>query len=777
VDVEPPVISQLTVTPFAPTEALFRWQTDEPAIAWVEYGETTSYGESTPPESLLATLHAAVAFPLQPGTGYHFRIVARDGAGNVATTNDLTFTTPTEPPDGSDDVTPPVLSGLQVSILSENAVLILWDTDEPTTAEVLYQLAAGGPEYAARDTMAALAHEVTLTGLASETRFSFRIVSRDSTGNLAISGPWTFTTPSSKDVVPPTISAISVEIAAPDSVRVAWLTDEPADSQVEYGVAPSQNLATPVDTTYALTHSVWLTSLAEGTTYAFQPLSRDASGNLARGAALTFTTSENDTTPDDETPPVIAQVEALVVGADRAVIRWITDEPARAQVAYGLDSVLSSLTTPTSEYALDHEVALDGLADGTVWSYSVIAFDAAGNQSESPLGTFATPSAQDTIPPVVSGVTVGGLTSVSALISWSTSEPADAQVEFGLSPEYGLATPLDDGLASDHEIRLQGLAPGTTYHFRVLSRDRAGNIARGGNVSFETLPIIQQPGDSLPPVIGEIAITSDAPGTARITWVTDEPSTGRVEFGLTDAYGSTSGEEPSASTTHEILLEGLAPGTVFHLRVIASDEAGNVATSSDRTFETQADTTPPPSPGPIAAKPTESGYVVEWDPSDDPELVGYRVYRSLGGPYELLNGTPIKERLLVDTGVGTGVTDLFYAVAAVDRSGNESTWSTLALSLRFQLLPSGPNPFVELTRVRFRVPAQLGSTDLLTSVAVYNVEGKLVRTLMREALQPGEHVVEWRGDDWQGDQVANGIYFVRLSAGGADLVKKVSVLR
>jgi hypothetical protein len=95
------------------------------------------------------------------------------------------------------------------------------------------------------------------------------------------------------------------------------------------------------------------------------------------------------------------------------------------------------------------------------------------------------PSA-DTTPPVISGVGAGSVTSSGATISWSTDEASDTQVEYGTTTAYGSATTLDTSMTVSHSQAISGLAPGTLYHYRVRSRDAAGNLASSADFTFTT---------------------------------------------------------------------------------------------------------------------------------------------------------------------------------------------------------------------------------------------------------------------------------------------------
>lgn len=83
-----------------------------------------------------------------------------------------------------------------------------------------------------------------------------------------------------------------------------------------------------------------------------------------------------------------------------------------------------------------------------------------------------------------------------AVVSWSTSEPADALVQFGESTFLG-RTAYSGQLDATHQLTLVGLRPDRTYYYRVVSRDRAGNPAVDNNAgklhTFRTLKPLAVP--------------------------------------------------------------------------------------------------------------------------------------------------------------------------------------------------------------------------------------------------------------------------------------------
>ena len=60
---------------------------------------------------------------------------------------------------------------------------------------------------------------------------------------------------------------------------------------------------------------------------------------------------------------------------------------------------------------------------------------------------------------------------------------------------------------------------------------------------------------------------------------------------------------------------------------------------------------------------------------------------------------------------------------------------------------------------------------------VFDLSGRLVTTLVNEAMPAGEHSVRWDGRAQDGGRVAAGVYFFALEANGQRAVQKVTVLK
>ena len=83
------------------------------------------------------------------------------------------------------------------------------------------------------------------------------------------------------DNTAPTISNVTVQQIASDSVAIRWQTDEPADSRVAYGTQPGEYGEPIVENELVLNHEIVLSGLAPGIYY-FQISSVDEDGNEGR---------------------------------------------------------------------------------------------------------------------------------------------------------------------------------------------------------------------------------------------------------------------------------------------------------------------------------------------------------------------------------------------------------------------------------------------------------------------------------------------------------------
>jgi hypothetical protein len=92
--------------------------------------------------------------------------------------------------------------------------------------------------------------------------------------------------------------------------------------------------------------------------------------------------------------------------------------------------------------------------------------------------------------------------------------------------------------------------------------------------------------------------------------------------------------------------------------------------------------------------------------------------------------------------------------------------------LVFAMPQSEPNPFRGATTIRYSLPSE-GRVML----RVFNVEGRVVRTLVDSVQPAGAHALVWDGRDSQGGRLSSGVYFYRIEAPQGSVTRKAVVLR
>ncbi len=203
------------------------------------------------------------------------------------------------------------------------------------------------------------------------------------------------------------------------------------------------------------------------------------------------------------------------------------------------------------------------------------------------------PATAPAVGPTISNVVVLDRTSSSARVTWTTDVPATTQVEYGQTSSYGFTTPVDSTLVTSHSAPISGLDPETTYHYRVISKDGAGNTTRSPDFVFSTAGVstlschITAPAAGAT-VSGPITVSADASSTASVSG---------VQFKLGGANLGAEDTSPPYAVTWDTRTAANGPAT---LTAIARDPTGNSLTSAPVAV-TVSNTAPTVPPGRVAS--------------------------------------------------------------------------------------------------------------------------------------------------------------------------------
>ncbi len=275
-------------------------------------------------------------------------------------------------------------------------------------------------------------------------------------------------------------------------------------------------------------------------------------------AFLVVTTSAppppTDTTPPDTT--ITSSVCGTTVSTASVNITWTGSDnttPTGSLVyAYALDGgSYSSYGSATSN-------TFNNLSNGSHTVF-VKAKDQAGNVDPTPAQCTFTVNVADTTAPTISNIQVTGIGLTSATITWDTNELSDTQVEYGTSTcPCSQNSALNTNLTTAHSVPLSGLASGTTYHYRVKSRDASGNLAISNDRTFAT-------GQNPPPPPSQVNTCLEAEAGSLTGVMQSDNDTSASNHSIVESSTQDQG-------TDSFTLEILVPGTyVIWARVKAEN--------------------------------------------------------------------------------------------------------------------------------------------------------------------------------------------------------------
>jgi len=90
----------------------------------------------------------------------------------------------------------------------------------------------------------------------------------------------------------------------------------------------------------------------------------------------------------------------------------------------------------------------------------------------------------------------------------------------------------------------------------------------------------------------------------------------------------------------------------------------------------------------------------------------------------------------------------------------------------YALLQNHPNPFNPATEIDYEL-----SKESQVVLAVFNLLGQKVKTLVNGKVKAGKHTVHWNGKDETGKSVPSGFYVYRMEAAGAAYEKRMTLLK
>lgn len=531
-----------------------------------------------------ATSLAAAAFATQVGTNT-FYVVAKNaaevgGAINYGAYDSVTFVANTSAPG-----LPLNVEIADVSVKSTNSWKIALSWEPPSTgAESVqdYEIYRSIDGTTFTESASTTGIAFVDTGLTQATYY-YKVRACDNVHNCGSFSSTVELLPTGRFTSPAELSAEpKVSLITTRSATISWSTDRTSDSKIQYGKgARSYFSEEPSNSDQLTDHEIKLSNLSPGTRYYFKAKWTDEDGNTGVSTEDSFETLPAPTVTDPQTK---------TIGLSDVVLEFTAEDANRVKIYYGTTASFGSVKEiATSTTKTTYNVTLDNLLDGTKYFYKINTLDSEDEEYDGSILSF------ETLPrPKVSSVRiqqVRGSAQTVILVTWATNTEVSSIVTY--YPEGKPEESLDEVNVKlqkgEHKVMIRNLQPQTPYVLIVKGRDKVGNEAISDPQRFTTATDTRAPQVIDVNVEGTVTTqasdNTDAQAEAQlvVSWSTDELSSSQLEYGegTGSTYSQKTQEDGNLVTNHTVIISGLTPSKVYHLRIISRDKAGNVGNSVD----------------------------------------------------------------------------------------------------------------------------------------------------------------------------------------------------
>jgi len=297
-------------------------------------------------------------------------------------------------------------------------------------------------------------------------------------------------------------------------------------------------------------------------------------------------------------------------------------------------------------------------------------------------GHFTVTSSSDTTPPTApSGLTATVISATQINLSWTASTDNVGVTGYRVERCSGASctTFAQIGTPTATTYNDMGLAPSTSYSYRVRATDAAGNLS-----SYSSTAGASTTADTTAPTAPSgLTTTVISPTQINLSWTASSDNVGVAGYRVERCSGAscTTFAQVATPSTTTYNDTGLTSATSYSYRVRATDAAGNLSSySSTASGTTSADTTAPTAPGtPTLTVVSSSQINLGWTAStDNIGVTGYRVERCSGASCTTFAQVATPAATTYNDTSLTASTSYSYRVRATDAAGNLSSYSSTA---------------------------------------------------------------------------------------------------
>ena len=265
--------------------------------------------------------------------------------------------------------------------------------------------------------------------------------------------------------------------------------------------------------------------------------------------------------PDTEAPTAPSSLTASNTTETSTDLSWNASTDNVGVTGY---DVYQGATVIANTSSTSYQVI--GLNSGTSYSFSVIAKDAAGNESVASNVVNVTTQSPDTQAPTApTGLNASNTTETSTDLSWNASTDNVGVTGYDVFVGGSLS-----GSTASTSFTVSGLSAANSYSMYVVAKDAAGNVSNASNTVNVTTPDNTAPGAPTNLVSSNTTQTS-----TDVSWSASTDNVGVTGYDIS-VDGNLNGSTSSTSYS----ITGLSANTTYSVSVVAKDAAGNTSGST-----------------------------------------------------------------------------------------------------------------------------------------------------------------------------------------------------
>jgi chitodextrinase len=346
----------------------------------VYYGTTSGYYTQSIDINNAATTTYQVN-NLTDGTTYYFAITAYNTSLRESDYSNEQCFNSTGNCNG-DTQAPTVPTGLSAQAISSSQINLSWTASTDNIGVTGYRIyrCTGSSCTPSNQIATSATNSYSNTGLSASTAYTYAVSAYDAAGNVSSpSASATATTSSSGDTQAPTVpTGLSGQAISSSQINLSWAASTDNIGVTGYRIyrcigsncTPNNQIATSTTNSYSNT------GLSASTTYTYRVSAYDAAGNVSSQSASATATTLSGGGGDTQAPTVPTGLSGQAISSSEINLSWAasTDNVGVTGYRIYLNGVLID-TSATNSYSDT------GLSASTTYTYSVSAYDAAGNDS------------------------------------------------------------------------------------------------------------------------------------------------------------------------------------------------------------------------------------------------------------------------------------------------------------------------------------------------------------------------------------------------------------